>query len=52
MPATVDHLLKAIQRGAGVDEAAAIRIAKSKGLVKQDGKHLALGPKMKTKGKK
>ena len=49
MGAAVDRTLKAIE-STGVSKQAAIRIAKSRGLIKQAGKHLAKGKKSKLKG--
>jgi hypothetical protein len=48
MPAKVDRVLNAIQKS-GKSKSSAIAIAKSNGLVKQKGAHLAPGPKMKKK---
>lgn len=46
MPKAVEDTLQAIQ-SSGKSYAQAIAIAKSKGLVKQSGKHLTTGPKKK-----
>ena len=46
MPAEVERTLEAIQKS-GKSLASAIAIAKSRGLVKQKGAHLAVGPKKK-----
>lgn len=46
MPKTLDSLLASIQKSNTVkDRAAAIRIAKSRGWIKQDGSSLALTTK-------
>lgn len=46
MPAKVDSILDSIRRSKGVNSRdAAIRIAKSQGLIKQKGKGLALTDK-------
>ena len=49
MGRAVDNLLSAIQRS-GVDKGSAIAIAKSRGLIKQKGRHL-VGVKRKRKVK-
>ena len=48
MPAYIDHMLSALQ-SKGFDKGSAIAIGKSRGLIKQKGKHLAVGAKAKKK---
>lgn len=51
MPKQVDRILDSIRRSKGVNSRdSAIRIAKSQGLVKQKGKHLALTDKGRKSG--
>lgn len=47
MPKKVERTLRKIQN-TGKTKSQAIAIAKSKGLVKQKGRHLAAGPRLKS----
>ena len=50
MPAAVERIIRSIQNNVG-DKGKAIAIAKSKGLIKQSGKHLTLGRRKKRRSR-
>lgn len=51
MPKKVERVISKIMSSSGVSQGSAIAIAKSRGLVKQKGKHLAAGSKLKKRRK-
>jgi hypothetical protein len=49
MPKGVDTRIRSLMKQRGLSMARAIAILKSRGIIKQSGKHLVLGPKAKKK---
>lgn len=52
MPAEVERVIHRVMSSSGVDKGRAIAILKSRGVIKQKGKHLARSRKAKRKHRK